>query len=571
MYADTESALHILQQMPKPSSKQSLQHATYALLLAEAQYKSDISQNDSLINIACDYFLPRENHQRKALSLYLKGCILNEQHREDEALPLLLQAEEEVQLTDDYRLGHLNAAEIGILYSYRDLLDYAETYFNKALKYANLSNDSNYIASSFQYLGRVEGVKADMLTSKRSERDYSKAIALYNKALEYAPERSYAKASAYSELANYYRNGMSSNLEKALLYEKKGIEYKGLNGNLDQNFLGIGIIYRQMGKNDSARYYLDLAKESSNLYTARGAYRNLRRISIYESDYKSANKYASVIIDLQDSINTISRERSLIEMQEKYDQQRVINEKNQIKMQRDRLLRYSLIIIIILFIVISIIYLKNRRNNDTIRKYAFRLIENENLLEKNKIQIDVLQEQIKKGEANESLMLSIEALQKDEEILREENAALHLIMNNYKNTISNKNTEINRLYLIIEENESRNNYIASLQYKLKEQTPILRKLKRKPAYIEDKQWKEIKELAQLLFSGFEKLQDNNLNLSEADIELICLIKFDFTDEEIATMLAISTPSVYKRKQRLKEHLQRSNINIISIEDWIRGI
>lgn len=89
MYADTESALHILQQMPKPSSKQSLQHATYALLLAEAQYKSDISQNDSLINIACDYFLPRENHQRKALSLYLKGCILNEQHREDEALPLL--------------------------------------------------------------------------------------------------------------------------------------------------------------------------------------------------------------------------------------------------------------------------------------------------------------------------------------------------------------------------------------------------------------------------------------------------------------------------------------------------
>ena len=105
MFPYPDSAVHVLQRMPMPSERDRLQHATWALLLSHALYKNDIKQNDSLVNIACDYFLPRNDAERKALALYVKGCIYDEANRQDEALPLLLQASEEITKTEDYRLG----------------------------------------------------------------------------------------------------------------------------------------------------------------------------------------------------------------------------------------------------------------------------------------------------------------------------------------------------------------------------------------------------------------------------------------------------------------------------------
>ena len=49
MFSDTDSALHILQQMPMPGNRDRLQHATWALLMAEALYKTDVRQNDSKV------------------------------------------------------------------------------------------------------------------------------------------------------------------------------------------------------------------------------------------------------------------------------------------------------------------------------------------------------------------------------------------------------------------------------------------------------------------------------------------------------------------------------------------
>lgn len=50
MYENPDSALHILQTMPIPTDKEA--HATWALLLAQAKYKCNIAQSDSLVNIA---------------------------------------------------------------------------------------------------------------------------------------------------------------------------------------------------------------------------------------------------------------------------------------------------------------------------------------------------------------------------------------------------------------------------------------------------------------------------------------------------------------------------------------
>ena len=56
MYRYPDSALHILQGIQPDIPSENEQYATWALLMTQAQYKNQIEQSDSLINIAYSYF-----------------------------------------------------------------------------------------------------------------------------------------------------------------------------------------------------------------------------------------------------------------------------------------------------------------------------------------------------------------------------------------------------------------------------------------------------------------------------------------------------------------------------------
>ena len=79
---------------------------------------------------------------------------------------------------------------------------------------------------------------------------------------------------------------------------------------------------------DSAYFYLNQACLSPNIHTARSAYQALYYISQEEKDYKKAVEYSNKLWFYQDSIGKTDRNKALIEMQEKYDQQKIINENN---------------------------------------------------------------------------------------------------------------------------------------------------------------------------------------------------------------------------------------------------
>ena len=94
MYPHPESALHILQAMMPPADE--LNRATWALLLTQAKYKCDVAQSDSLVNVAYDFFMKGDDAQRKALALYLKGGLLNDNNQYEKALGFFLDAEKEL-------------------------------------------------------------------------------------------------------------------------------------------------------------------------------------------------------------------------------------------------------------------------------------------------------------------------------------------------------------------------------------------------------------------------------------------------------------------------------------------
>lgn len=348
MYRYPDSALHILQGIQPDIPSENEQYATWALLMTQAQYKNQIEQSDSLINIAYSYFTKHDNAQRKALALYYKGILRHESHHAEDALSFYLEAATEIEKTNDYQLGFLINSEVGLMYLYRKLNDYAMEYFEKAHHNAELSDNQTYIAFSFIYIARAFSQK----------KQYNKAIEYYEKAIKIGQVNNYPTilASAMNETSFLFLK--TGENKKALQYAKDCIKIK----KTDQRIFSLGDTYRYLKMYDSAYFYLNQACLSPNIHTARSAYQALYYISQEEKDYKKAVEYSNKLWFYQDSIGKTDRNKALIEMQEKYDQQKIINENNLSQIKKDRIIRNVLIALIILSFIIAITnYLYQRK------------------------------------------------------------------------------------------------------------------------------------------------------------------------------------------------------------------
>ena len=555
MYRYPDSALHILQGIQPDNPSDNEQYATWALLMTQAQYKNQIEQSDSLINIAYSYFINQDNAQRKALALYYKGILCHESHHAEDALSFYLEATTEIEKTNDYQLGFLINSEVGLMYLYRKLNDYAMEYFEKAHHNAELSNNQTYIAFSFIYIARAFSQK----------KQYNKAIEYYEKAIKIGQVNNYPTilASAMNETSFLFLK--TGENKKALQYAKDCIKIK----KTDQRIFSLGDTYRYLKMYDSAYFYLNQACLSPNIHTARSAYQALYYISQEEKDYKKAVEYSNKLWFYQDSIGKTDRNKALIEMQEKYDQQKIINENNLSQIKKDRIIRNVLIALIILSFIIAITnYLYQRKivsqkqeileKEEKIRYFTMKIHENETLINRNKMRIEELTIQMEgsqeiKEQWKEQNKIRQE-IQQQNEMLKLENNKLQNHISNYAQSLKEKSKELEAMEHLSEENQYLHKREAFLCNQLINQTELFNKLKT-TKYIDDQLWQEIKEKIDLLFDNYTKRLCHQIpSLTDGDIQICCLIKLRFSNGDIANMLAISPTSVSKRKLRLKERI-----------------
>ena len=555
MYRYPDSALHILQGIQPDNPSNNEQYATWALLMTQAQYKNQIEQSDSLINIAYSYFTKHDNAQRKALALYYKGILRHESHHAEDALSFYLEAATEIEKTNDYQLGFLINSEVGLMYLYRKLNDYAMEYFEKAHHNAELSNNQTYIAFSFIYIARAFSQK----------KQYNKAIEYYEKAIKIGQVNNYPTilASAMNETSFLFLK--TGENKKALQYAKDCIKIK----KTDQRIFSLGDTYRYLKMYDSAYFYLNQACLSPNIHTARSAYQALYYISQEEKDYKKAVEYSNKLWFYQDSIGKTDRNKALIEMQEKYDQQKIINENNLSQIKKDRIIRNVLIALIILSFIIAITnYLYQRKivsqkqeiseKEEKIRYFTMKIHENETLINRNKMRIEELTIQMEgsqeiKEQWKEQNKIRQE-IQQQNEMLKLENNKLQNHISNYAQSLKEKSKELEAMEHLSEENQYLHKREAFLCNQLINQTELFNKLKT-TKYIDDQLWQEIKEKIDLLFDNYTKRLYHQIpSLTDGDIQICCLIKLRFSNGDIANMLAISPTSVSKRKLRLKERI-----------------
>ena len=555
MYRYPDSALHILQGIQPDIPSENEQYATWALLMTQAQYKNQIEQSDSLINIAYSYFTKHDNAQRKALALYYKGILRHESHHAEDALSFYLEAATEIEKTNDYQLGFLINSEVGLMYLYRKLNDYAMEYFEKAHHNAELSDNQTYIAFSFIYISRAFSQK----------KQYNKAIEYYEKAIKIGQVNNYPTilASAMNETSFLFLK--TGENKKALQYAKDCIKIK----KTDQRIFSLGDTYRYLKMYDSAYFYLNQACLSPNIHTARSAYQALYYISQEEKDYKKAVEYSNKLWFYQDSIGKTDRNKALIEMQEKYDQQKIINENNLSQIKKDRIIRNVLIALIILSFIIAITnYLYQRKivsqkqeiseKEEKIRYFTMKIHENETLINRNKMRIEELTIQMEgsleiKEQWKEQNKIRQE-IQQQNETLKLENNNLQNHISNYAQSLKEKSKELEAMEHLSKENQYLHKREAFLCNQLIKQTELFNKLKT-TKYIDNKLWQEIKEKIDLLFDNYTKRLCHQIpSLTDGDIQICCLIKLRFSNGDIANMLAISPTSVSKRKLRLKERI-----------------
>ena len=363
MYPHPDSALHILQAMTPP--KDELNHATWALLLTQAKYKCFVDQSDSLVNIAHDYFMKGDDAQRKALVLYHKAVIYKEKNRAEESLTYFLKAAKEVEKTNDFQLAYLIYSHTGRLYVHRKLYDYSTLNFEKANKYAHLSSSPDYIVDSYNNMAR----------NNTSQGRIEKAIEYYDKAIEIG------KAFNVNVETNH------SLMEKIGIYVRQKEYKKALNIAKQLNetpltapgYQVLGHLYSKIDQIDSAYFYLDKALQTNDIYVLRTTYQVLFNLSKKQKDYQKNAEHSVKLWKINDSINKIDRNKALIEMQEKYDQQRVRDEfTHKMRLKEQRIWTVVSISVVVLIAVALFLWIQIKRKN---QERITRLAEAEERIE----------------------------------------------------------------------------------------------------------------------------------------------------------------------------------------------
>lgn len=516
MFEHPDSALHILQRMPKPTDKE--QHALWCLLVTQAECKQLLPvPSDSLIRIAYDYYKPTDDARRKAMAALYIATVNYRLRNAKEAQAFYLEAAEEMKKTDDYKLGYLVMSGLGNLYLYRDLTDYALEACQKALDYAVKDSNKRYEMASSRLLARCYSLK----------KDFSKSIAFYMRAIDLADslKRWHFCCATKAELANVY-SGLKQ-YDRALFIEREVLKSGFVS---EQLYYGIGMNYMKLHRYDSAYYYFNHALANSNVYTRRGVYRNLLRLSYHPKYQKYMISFNDSLRIYEDSIRSIDKSKEIILYQEQIKQEKLKLE----KANASRWLLVSVLVGVVLLSVLLYFYQRRKiilhRKEEELNRLTLRLRENELQMERNRRYISELEAQAEESRE------AVGQLQEQRERL----ASL-----------------------------SRDNEALIAQVLAKEH--LLSSLRKKPIYLDEAGAKKVRMITDKVYTDFtRRLSSSVPALSEYDLTLCCLVKLRFPVSDIAVLLGISSSSVSTSKLRAKKKIYET-LGIVdkkSLDQWI---
>ena len=344
-----------------------------------------------------NYF--HQNRYADAFDFYIRSRRLSEQQGNEEGL------------------FRINTA-IGKLYLETGSKQKALAHFERALQIAQEKNRQELIASGHENMGiyfyttgrNVEAIESlnkalylyTLIDNKRElshiyvhigeyyikTGNLKMALSNFQKALQLCLEANciLPEGRIYTKISQVYQ--LMGNHHKSLEYNRKALQANMDYGNtaeLSGSHLNIGSSFTLMGEYDSAyNYYLkgiETAKTIGHQRYIRDGYKSLYNLSLIMNDYREALGYLEKYINLKEEIESREKSEEIAELRAKYDlhDQQMLNELQQLKMERQQdqltILVFGIVLFVILLAFIYFLYLNKKRSNTHITRINEELEE----------------------------------------------------------------------------------------------------------------------------------------------------------------------------------------------------
>ena len=345
-----DSAYVILRSVNPDSLSGGENRALYSLLMSQAMYKCNVrAKNDSLINIAVDYYKSTDNRANYARSLLFKGAVLYEMGEKKEALRFYKQAESVADTSNYDFIGYVNLrmAEV-YAYSYIQNQEHISK-LRKALSNYKKSGNTKYQLSCLSGLSssfRVHNMDSAyyymdiMADLARTVGDSVKLyMALATKARAYESENKNREAIAIGRPASRFQ-------EKIPLV-----------ANVDYDLC---CAYAKIGNLDSALFFF--RKLPTENLSDRDRLQRLMaetEIALAQNDYKSAFYYNDHSSKLADTIIENARQMELFETEKRFDRQQLLLQT--VSLKREKTFAYFIVAVIAVILLFGWIYWLKRK------------------------------------------------------------------------------------------------------------------------------------------------------------------------------------------------------------------
>lgn len=331
----------------------------YKLLTVKAKDKLYIpATSDTLINRIVRFYEDRQNDARLVEAYYYKGSVYRDMEDAPRAVDAFQHAAEIGENCANDTLNGRIYGQLASLFAFQGLYAESMKATKEAYKYNAACHNYRGVAFCLRDMARIY----DMNNQKDSaEIYYREAYTLMKEKI--SPEKA---CGIGEEMAGFYYNCEKTDSAEVMIKRIQVCHTSSL------SHLVLGEVYYQKQMYDSASVYLQKVISENSIYHQCAAYRLLHLIAKKQKKYQEANQYASLCINILDSVSRITQTEEVgkIHSLYNYNLSEQENQRLQSKTERQKLLLFQLLFVASLLIGI-VIYLLHRLRERR-RKYAIR-------------------------------------------------------------------------------------------------------------------------------------------------------------------------------------------------------
>ena len=517
----------------------------YRLLCIKAKDKAYIVHtSDSAILPVVAYY---EHHKRLPHlpeAYYYAGRVYRDLGDAPQALAYFQRALKAMPEDQMYSLHAKVYAQAGNLFAYQCLYTDALLMIKRSLKYNILSKDS--VGMIFCY--------RDIANTFRSLAQTDSALWYVQKSCELSriTNNSDLWRLAQLELAYIYitnRNFKAAHASlQTVLQDIKDIDRNGI-------YSTAARYYYEIGKMDSAKWYMKELLKYGNIYAKEQSYRGLAEIALSKDSTKIAARYMSSSLLLLDSIRKMTDSETVARMNTLYNYQLREQENQRLKLQnlRQRQMNVAILVVFVLFACGGTLYYLHRRKVMRLRLQVAEQLQAEAY--RNSVQY---QEDTRRriSQLEEQLQSASHQLTDSESRCRQLTDEKQLLAHTLR---------------CLEEEEQRRRLMKQ-RFSVSDACLLFRKKETTAAPVTEDDWQQLETEADQLLDGFlRKLTTGPVRVSRQELRVSLLIRADFSIKSIAAFLHLTPTAVTSIRRRLSVKFSLPESSPQAWDEFVRSL